>query len=73
MVGSFWKGVVMDLVDMLFIGLFVWFMVFARQVARVLSGPVWFEVAHDLYSAECVEDLELARRRFEAARFGSRF
>lgn len=63
----------MDLIDMLFIGLFVWFMVFARQVARVLSGPVWFEVAHDLYSAESVEDVELARRHFEAARFGSRF
>ena len=63
----------MDLIDVFFIGLFIWFMVFARQVARVLSGPDWFEVAHDLYFAECAEDFELARRHFEAARFGSRF
>lgn len=62
----------MDLVDIVFFGLVVWFMVFARQVARLVSGPVWFDVAHELYSAESVEEFELARRRFEAARFDSR-
>jgi hypothetical protein len=73
MVGPLRKDVVMDLIDMFFIGLFIWFMVFAQRVARVLSGPAWFDVAHDLYSAVSVEDFELARRRFEAVRFGSRF
>lgn len=62
----------MDLVDIVFFGLVVWFMVFARQVARLVSGPVWFDVAHELYSAESVEEFELARRHFEAARFDSR-
>lgn len=62
----------MGLIDLVFLGLTVWWLVFARRVARLVSGPVWFDVARELYCAESVEEFELARRRFEAARFDSR-
>lgn len=60
----------MDLVDVLFFGLVVWFMVFARRVADVVGGPEWFDVAYDFYCAESEEDLAEARARFERVRVG---
>lgn len=70
----------MDLLDLFFVGLFMWFMLFAQRIARDMErcgerclacGGVfseWFDVASELAGADSQEAFDAACVRFELMR-----
>lgn len=76
----FLEEIVVELLDLVFVGMVFWFMVFAQRIVRDMErcgerclacGGVfseWFDVAAELAGADSQESFDLARARFEVMR-----